>query len=111
MTTITERKSEVSETQSLCSGVAVRGLCRGSQDGDGGRGWGKTGGGTEGWREVGVAERGVWTVSGGANFLFTPLLLLLLRCFSGEEALRDLEERDFSGEQEERDLEVESLLE
>ena len=49
-------------------------------------------------------------MSGGANFLFTPLLLLLLRCFSGEEALRDLEERDFSGEQEERDLEVPVLL-
>ena len=73
---------------------------------------GKTGGGTEGWSEVGVAERGVWPGSGtGTSFLFTPPLLLLTRCFSGEETLRDLEDRDFSGEEEPLDLEEESLLE
>ena len=105
MRTITERKSEVSETQSLCSGVAVRGEWAGSQDGDGGRPAGKTGGGTEGWREVGVAERGV-SGPGTCNFLFTPPPPP--RCFSGEEALRDLEDRDFSGEVELRDREVES---
>ena len=103
--TITDMKSDVSETQSLCSGVAVMGWWTGSQVGLGVLAWGNTGGGTDGWREVGVADRGVWRLSGtavGASFLFTPLLLLL-RCFSGEEALRDLEDRDFSGELELRE--------
>jgi len=103
--TITERKSEVSETQSLCSGVAVRGLWAGSQEGEGGRPCGNTGGGTEGWREVGVADLGV--SGGGASFLLTPPPPP--PCFSGEDTLRDLEDLDFSGEVELRDREEESL--
>ena len=70
MSTITERKFAVSDTQSLCRGVAVNGLWVGSQGAESGAGdWagdltalGNTGGGTIGGIQVGVAEVGV---SGG----------------------------------------------
>ena len=61
---------------------------------------------------MGVADSGV---SGAFNFLLIPLLVVLfLRVFSGDDALRDLEDLDdllFSGDEELRDLDGDSRLE
>ena len=112
MSTITDRKSAVSDTQSLCRGVAVRGLRAGSQGSVAGEGawdwaaWGNTGGGAIGGIQVGVADRGV--SGGGWSFFLIPPADFFF--FSGEETLLD---RDllFSGDEELRDLDAESLCE
>ena len=65
-------------TQSLCSGVAVRGWDTGSVVGEGSLPGGYTGGGAAGGMPVGVGGCGVETVFFFLPFFLIPLLFVLL---------------------------------